>query len=687
MAIIVEKTVTGSINRKRNARLVSKLVCLDANGSVPSLQSDASCSLAARAWSLFHNADGLIVFFLKGDTASVYRETAGSKDRVEALMSSMPGGRLKRFYLLPGSPAGRCTTPWGRLCGSAILGSPHARTLAHVLLQDPITPELANQLLRNLPRLEHLDVLVVAGMASAAAAGVPLPLDAQAVVGSSGKWSPAGCETLRVLIISSKRLPEPRIDRDVGPPGPKVLVDMAGVARSSGLIKLTASSVDLLNTKAFQRLGQLQVLKLTKVGSLLSTKHLQQLHELKSVSIDWEISASQWDYLAGLERLEHLAAWHVKLRPGTPGEVEQQADSSSSSSSTPGSSRPSSSITSLCLGDLKFTGDTADRPAEPLGYLSRLLPNLQELQACPSSGPPAEWAQHQPRSASVANVMEMLTGHGAIRTIHLTDLNHTGNSSGNDDWQWPQGSLSSLHATLEEFALLETRVVVGDAVLAEAACCSKLRLLDLCYRPRQRCDSSGYSEAGLRALAAGACSGTLQELNFDRCERRLHEGPNDGGAALAALVAALTAAPVPAGAAGAAAAPACEAAPLASAIPLLLLPAVKSVYLPLSVPQQLLPPEARMRKAHLLTALEQQLVQGLRAAGSMVQVQAEDVKDGVASVWVEGTVKGAAGESTYVVNACLRLLVGQVALVWRYQGLVQEAWAGELKESDWVRKP
>ncbi len=120
----------------------------------------------------------------------------------------------------------------------------------------------------------------------------------------------------------------------------------------------------------------------------------------------------------------------------------------------------------------------------------------------------------------------------------------------------------------------------------------------------------------------GACSGTLQVLSFERSE----DGYDavDGGAGLAALVAGLTAAPVPAaGTAGAAAAPAGEAAvaPLASVIPLLLLPSLARVCLPLSVPQQQLPPDSRMRKAQLLAALRQLLhrVQGLRAAGSMVQ--------------------------------------------------------------------
>jgi hypothetical protein len=93
----------------------------------------------------------------------------------------------------------------------------------------------------------------------------------------------------------------------------------------------------------------------------------------------------------------------------------------------------------------------------------------------------------------------MLAGHEAIRVIHLTDHNSPGNSA----WRWPQGSLGSLHATLEEFTLQETQVPVGDALLMEAACCSKLRSVDVGYE----CSSSGCfpSETGLWARAAGRC--------------------------------------------------------------------------------------------------------------------------------------------------------------------------------------
>ncbi len=136
----------------------------------------------------------------------------------------------------------------------------------------------------------------------------------------------------------------------------------------------------------------------------------------------------------------------------------------------------------------------------PAGAGAALLPELREASCGISSG---NWQNYM-------HVARMLAGASKLRSLRLGSSPDFENIYLKRD-AWPTGTLSSMPC-LEEFELGNTEIVDVDGLLEDAAGCSRLRSLVL------RClDSPGhllltYSGAGLQALAAGACSSSLEHV-------------------------------------------------------------------------------------------------------------------------------------------------------------------------------
>jgi hypothetical protein len=199
---------------------------------------------------------------------------------------------------------------------------------------------------------------------------------------------------------------------------------------------------------------------------LASLSHLTSL-EATTAAVD---TAAAWQVLASLTAMQRVAVQRMRA----------------ASWQLPAAPR----ITSLTTVGAQGTSHYLSLPTSShSGGLAALLPSLQQLECiCPSN----------------YQLLEALRGHEALQKLKSKAWMRPA-----DGKPWPDGLLSSI-MQLQEVTLDGLITSKLSAVLADAGSCEQLRVLRLF----QVNGSPGvdYVRAGLRALVAGRCKGSMREL-------------------------------------------------------------------------------------------------------------------------------------------------------------------------------
>jgi hypothetical protein len=267
--------------------------------------------------------------------------------------------------------------------------------------------------------------------------------------------------------------------------GSSVVVDAAGLATCSGLTSLELSvhaGTQLANiTTAMGACQQLQRLYVSDVSDYggrpqLSTdaamEAVVRMPQLRSLGLPYvELDPQRWQRLVqGMPRLQELEIDQVQLDAASP--------------------PAPSSLTFLKVAS--SLGLPSGGPGAAAGSLVAVLPALQRLDV-----------------SGDVDVPRALLGHPQLTELCL----RSGLDGGCSGAGWPQGLLSSM-PRLRKLHFYEPPCPKLDELLADAAGCPQLEDLEvLIYMgDHQRGCLSG---AGLAALAAGACAGSLRRLVLD----------------------------------------------------------------------------------------------------------------------------------------------------------------------------
>ncbi len=460
----------------RSARLVCQSFCAPAGAIVQTLQCGGECDITSRAWASFSGADGLRINAGKGVWAG--------EEGVRELFHRVPDGRLRLFTLF-----GSHNTNTSRDVLIAARTAPCISHLQHVSISGPVLSSHIDGLLTGLPHLEVLHATVSAP--------------------GGQVWSPAASKTLKELKLMAAR----------GRPGSntQVLLDMQGLAGSSQLQALHLTKAAIANWEAISALALLQELHLkqTYLGDLLPLADLAKLPLLHTLVMpDTDVAQHEWYILAGMQQLRRL-----------------EVESLDAERSMPSSSITSLTASDLCLDDGSLPWDeeedeeveddvsgaaaAADRNR---GLLAALFPELQRCDiAC---------FEH-----SAGALALLLAGHSKLRSLNLHDDYEMGSDEycdeevegGDDDGghvpvrDWPAGTLRSMPC-LEELKLVQVSSLDLDGLLADAAGCSQLRSVKVgagidAEEPEEMLSGIfKHTGAGLAALAAGACRGSLERV-------------------------------------------------------------------------------------------------------------------------------------------------------------------------------
>lgn len=368
---------------------------------------------------------------------------------------------------------------------SAIAASAEAiQNVKQLQVHHNAPPTVVDTILGHMPALEDVDVSIKATSAST-------------------PWSPA---------ITSKRVCKMKL-QSFNPfammfsthvpmnPEDQAAFDMHGIARNQQLQQLTleGGGLDLTSWGSVSLLTHLNELNINgryshpwRMWHPSCTQDLTPLQELPllhQLHTDWHLDPEHWAIVAGMKQLRSFKASYI--------EVEKDS--------------PSSSITSfeVITGFEVTTGmpavDIAGREPGSTGLLETLLP---ELEICVLGS--AEYA-----FTADQDLLSLVRGHSKVRSLRLNGrTNPEATYMVFSHASWPAGILSSL-ASLEEVEICDVRQVDVDAMLTEAAGCSKLRTLKLLYiKGRVGVATFGAEGAGLVALANGSCGETLESVTI-----------------------------------------------------------------------------------------------------------------------------------------------------------------------------
>jgi hypothetical protein len=378
------------------------------------------------------------------------------------------------------------------------------------MLHFPISVRAADQLLRGLPSLEHLEFSAsdVAAAASgeqqqqqqqqvgAAAAGAAAAAAVQqgqpaAAAPVTLQHFPSGLTHLRLglqgsigldgaALAACSRLQEP--DLDLGRLEGS-FSHISGLAALMDLESLIFEPADMeLHGDMLAAVSQLPL--------------LQSLTMMRADIVATD-SGPEWGHLAAMPALQDLEVMTLELDL-----LEGAAPLR---------------ITSLVLYHQLLGSEdpaTGQVPKLQPGCLAALLPELQPLEVLNSNDEPADCRTY----GCHTRIAAALQGHQHLQhlEIHSWDEQHT-----DDEWEPPccqqhmRGALASLQQ-LRTVRLLQCACQHIDEVLAVLAGCPQLQELEVAHGrgglPRRAPEPPELEGRGLEQLALGACAGTLRQM-------------------------------------------------------------------------------------------------------------------------------------------------------------------------------
>jgi hypothetical protein len=448
--------------------------------------------LDARALVAFPAASGVLIKLTSTDDLS------GLRQRLTSLASQLPGSLQRLTIQWPDAAPGDVPTASAQAATAAI---------SALLQQLPQLPPL-----QGMQDLEVAGVVVTAAAAGAALRGLP---NLQRVV--LGTAPQASRHAAHVTI---SRFPPALRRLNVSAPHQGTIIDAEGLAACPPLrdLRLRLHNPSCLRhphaiggCTALEQLAlwvwhverstapQLAALDET---ILSAASQLPRLCALDMPHLGVVAGSPQWARLAAMPRLGRLVLSYVQVPAATAaGEPAAAA---------------AAGVTCLEAGDVLLAEGSAP------GALAQLLPGLQRLQLTSTVTGQGLLAQ-------------ALQGHGALQELELEATSEP-EPLPPPRYQWPAaGPLSSMPQ-------LRRVVLVGDAgcedwdvLLRDAAGCARLQQLlvapDWAWRhvdtelkgsgeePAQPPAQGWMTRAGLEALAAGACSGSLRQLSLEHSAR------------------------------------------------------------------------------------------------------------------------------------------------------------------------
>ncbi len=293
-------------------------------------------------------------------------------------------------------------------------------------------------------------------------------------------WRPAAKQLTSLILLTERYM----VAKWLSP-----IIDLGGLGSAQELQQLVVNDYPVKNTAVISKLAGLKKVSLSWAVTnehlmesnpplqAVTTAPLADLEALEEVYMPQVVcTAEQWAELAPKEHLHSVLFKELSISEEAPA---------------------AAAVT--CLGQNEH-GVEQDagmflhlRPAEGQlqGFLSRRFPRLQQLAAVADP----RW---QSSTSSMQQVLQALAGHAGLRSLYINDTTLLGIAAD------PQ---------LQPFDLPKVRSIEistdmpGDAVLAASAGCPELRTLLVSSR-------SNITEAGLAALAAGACSSSLEQLTL-----------------------------------------------------------------------------------------------------------------------------------------------------------------------------
>jgi hypothetical protein len=441
---VVQRAARTSLTEACRDRFVSKSFAKYAAKSVKTLSCDIGCNIPKKIWLVFPNADGLRMDL---------KQTKPKKGAVFKMLGDIPRNRIHRFTHL-NSPLGSAEN-----VVSLISGAPAMRKLQHVTIDGAIPTHHADDLIAGLHHLKQANLRILADSPR----GKP--------------WAPAAGPSISNLSITGE-------DYYCDP----LQVDISGFARSKNLAALILNGCRVSNIEEFKSLTRLQALsvyqcQLSDDESEDPQKELltafSKIPLIKSLVLDWPLSAEYWELLARLQHLAHLSTPALSLTA---------------------TSTPCTSLTSLsAVRGVDFAEDKV--------ALGDILPALKQLNACTDGFEPYVLPSD-------------FSGHSNLLSLSLTEGRCRGT--------WEDGTLSAI-TNLKAFSFAGGGRTNLNAVLRDAAQCQELHTLKLghskaCSQEITHCWSAIF------ALLDGPCSKTIHTLELES-----YVGPLQPDAALRVL--------------------------------------------------------------------------------------------------------------------------------------------------------
>jgi hypothetical protein len=474
----------------RALRLAAKCLKTLGGGAVNTLLADGG-NLPAGAFLAFPSASGVVVSLAPEDLGGAIRR------RLQSLAAQLPDS-LQRVTIQWLGPEPLQHEPGGVRIASDWRAA--ATTTISALLQK----------LPQLPLCQHLEELAIGGAevtataAQAALGGLPGLQRAELMVAAQDRRGvtiarfPPALQQLLILL-----------------PQRGASIDARGLAACPELRRLTLQLPThscLLNPGAISGVTSLELLALwddegqapdvqqaaaaLHCQILSAASQLPRLEALEVAHLSIAVGSEQWAQLRAMPGLRHLQLGQLDAAgaeaAGAPAEENYLA---------------AERITCVEAWDIRL----ADEPSAP-GVLAQLLPGLQRLSV--------RRAQRH-----LWQLVQALHGHGTLTALELVDAPEVRGCLADE---WPAAAPLSSMPQLERLVLVgNSGCGDGDGLLRDAAGCAALEVLVVAPdwtmwnfgaggggggEEGQGAKPGRMTSAGLAALAAGPCSGSLRRL-------------------------------------------------------------------------------------------------------------------------------------------------------------------------------